>query len=269
MSPRSLLAVVTDAFGGAETIAELKREAGAAGPASVRLVVPAVEENAFRHLMGDVDGPSVAAERRLRAALAALNAAGVEASGRIGDSDPLQAAQDALLEAPADEVLIFEHVSAQAHWFEAGLFERAQECLDPPLRMVIVESDAGGAEHVVEVESAPAGTVDREAAKEIGSAYLPGLSRGDLAGMVTGVLGTIAVVILAAAATAEATPTGWQAAAILIAIATALINMAHVVGLTLMEAVRYRGGFAVFFRVLALVGTPLALLVNLLILLLA
>jgi hypothetical protein len=87
--------------------------------------------------------------------------------------------------------------------------------------------------------------------------------------MVVGIVGTVVVAVLAAAATAEATPTGWQAAAILIAIATALINMAHVVGLTLMETVRYRGGFAVFFRALALVGTPLALVVNLLILLLA
>jgi hypothetical protein len=268
MASRSLLAIVTDAFGGAETIAELRREAGADG-ASVRLVVPAVEETAFRHTMGDVDGPAVAAEERLRAALSSLRAAGVEASGRVGDSDPLQAAQDALLEAPADEVVIFEHVQRQASWFEEGLFERAQERIEPPLRMVVVESDASGAEHVVEVESAPAGTVDHEAAREVGSAYLPGLSRGDLAGMVTGIVGTIVVIVLAAAATAEATPTGWQAVAILVAIVTALINMAHVVGLTLMETVRYRGGFAVFFRVLALVGTPLALLVNLLILLLA
>ena len=59
------------------------------------------------------------------------------------------------------------------------------------------------------------------------------------------------------------TDSGWVAAAIGIAIATALINMAHVVGLTLMEAVRYRGGFAKFFRTLSLVGTPLAVLINL------
>ncbi len=88
--------------------------------------------------------------------------------------------------------------------------------------------------------------------------------------MVFGVVGTIVVIVLAAAAaTAEATPTGWQAVAIGVAIGTALINMAHVVGLTLMESVHYRGGFAAFFRTLALVGTPLAAIVNLLILLLA
>ena len=55
----------------------------------------------------------------------------------------------------------------------------------------------------------------------------------------------------------------------MIAIFTALVNMAHVVGLILFESVRYRGGFAKFFRTLALVGTPLAVLANLLILVLA
>lgn len=268
MAERLLLAIVTDAFGGPESIAELCREANGDG-VQVRLVVPAVEANPFRHTLGDVDEPKRHAEERLREALDKARENGLAATGRVGDPDPVQAAQDALLEAPADEVLIFEHEASQASWFENGLFERAQESIEPPLRMVVVERESDGADHVVDVEEAGAGTVDVGAEKEIGSAYLPGLSRADFAGMVVGVVGTIVVIVLAAAATAEATPTGWQAAAILIAIFTALINMAHVVGLTLMESVRYRGGFARFFRDLALVGTPLALVANLFILLLA
>ena len=54
--------------------------------------------------------------------------------------------------------------------------------------------------------------------------------------------------------------TGWRAVAIGLAIAIALVNMANVVGLLLMESVRYRGGFAKFFRLLALVGTPVVVL---------
>ena len=42
----------------------------------------------------------------------------------------------------------------------------------------------------------------------------------------------------------------------------ALVNMAHVVGLTLMESVRYRGGFAKLFRYLSLIGTQLAVVAN-------
>ena len=45
--------------------------------------------------------------------------------------------------------------------------------------------------------------------------------------------------------------------------------MAHVVGLTLFESVHYHGGFAKIFRTLSLVGTPLAVLINLAILLFA
>ncbi|HSS34102.1 MAG TPA: hypothetical protein VLL27_12555 [Solirubrobacterales bacterium] len=268
MTERRLLAIVTDAFGGPESIAELRRQASSRS-VQVRLIVPAVEASPLRHTLGDVDEPKREAEERLRVSLGALRESGLDATGRVGDPDPVQAAEDALLEAPADEVLIFEHSEGQARWFEHGLFERAQENLEPPLRMVVVESENGGGDHVVEVEEAGAGTVEVDAEKEVGSAYLPGLSRADFAGMVVGVVGTIVVIVLAAAATAEATPTGWQAAAILVAIFTALINMAHVVGLTLMESVHYRGGFAKFFRSLALVGTPLALVVNLFILLLA
>lgn len=270
MAERLLLAIVTDAFGGPESIAELRRQTNG-GAAEVRLIVPAVEANPFRHTLGDVDQPKRQAEERLRVALAKVRESGLTATGHVGDPDPVQAAQDALLEAPADEVLIFEHEASQASWFEDGLFERAQESIEPPLRMIVVESESesDGADHVVGVEEAGEGTVDVDADKEIGSAYLPGLSRADFAGMVVGVVGTIIVIVLAAAATAEATPTEWQAAAILIAIFTALINMAHVVGLTLMESVSYRGGFARFFRDLALVGTPLALVANLFILLLA
>ena len=88
--------------------------------------------------------------------------------------------------------------------------------------------------------------------------------------MVAGIVGTI----VAASSPPRPPPAraprpAGHAVAILIAIATALVNMAHVVGLTLMESVRYRGGFAKFFRTLSLVGTPLAVLINLVILLFA
>jgi hypothetical protein len=258
-----LLAIVPDSIEGPEPIEELRRHE-ANGGVELRVVVPAVEASAFRHTLGDIDEPRAEAEKRLRATLDLLQRNGVEAAGEVGDPDPVQAAQDALLKAPADEILIFEHEDDQSRWFEEGLFDRAKAGLEPPLRMVVLHAKRDGAEEVVEVEEAGRGTVDPDADKEVGSAYLPGLTRGDFAGMVAGILGTIVVAILAAAvASGGGDETGRQAAAILIAIATALINMAHVVGLTLMESVRYRGGFAKFFRNLALIGTPIAVVVNL------
>ncbi|HZO06152.1 MAG TPA: hypothetical protein VFB52_07170 [Solirubrobacterales bacterium] len=265
-----VLAIFTDGLHGEEPIEEIRRAGNDTG-VDLRVICPAVEANAFRHTLGDIDEPKVEAEERLQQVLAALRASGIEAAGEVGDPDPVQAAQDALLEAPADEVLLFEHEEAQARWFEGGLFERAQEGLEPPLRMIALHSDgAGTPDHVVEVEEAGPGLYNPDEGHEIGGSYLPGLSRGDFAGMVFGIFGTIIVAILAAAVAAKGgQESGPEAAAILIAIGVALVNLAHVVGLTLMESVRYRGGFATFFRLLALIGTPLAILANLLLLVLA
>jgi len=265
---RRVLAIVPDELQAGEEIDQIRHVTDASG-ADLRIVVPAVEATAFRHTMGDIDEAKQQAEERLRASLSSLHANGIEASGEVGDPDPVQAAQDALLKAPADEVLIFEREAQQARWFEEGLFEKAQAAIEPPLRMVVVHSGDADGEHVVAVEEAGSGTDGKEEEDIEISKNFPPLSSRDLAGILIGIVGTIAVAILAAAVASGPGPeAGWKAVAIGIAIFTALINMAHVVGLTLFESVRYRGGFATFFRTLSMVGTPTALLINLLILLL-
>lgn len=269
-SGHRVLAIVTDRIGGREAIDQL-RQHGQAGGLLLHVVVPAVEATPLRHTLGDIDESRRDATARLQEVLGELRRHGVEASGEVGDPDPIQAAEDALLESPADEVVIFENVGEQARWFEDGLFERARENLDPPLRMIDVEHEPSGPDHVLGVETAGRGLENLDAGREIGSAYVPNLSRGDFAGMVAGIVGTIVVVVLAAAVTGsdDTKESGWEAAAILIAIGVALINMAHVVGLTLFETVRYRGGFARLFRTLSLIVTPTAATINLLILLFA
>ncbi len=151
-----LLAIVTGGIEGSEPIEEIRR-AGNGDGVELRVVVPAVEATAFRHTLGDIDEPKKEAEARLTAVLATLRGNGIEAAGEVGDPDPVQAAQDALLKAPADEVLIFEHEQDQARWFEDGLFEKAQAGLDPPLRMVVLHGDGDGSEHVVDGREGRAG----------------------------------------------------------------------------------------------------------------
>jgi hypothetical protein len=260
-----LLAIVTDDPLGPEPLCEIHsgpRDQG--NEVDLRVIVPAVEANAFRHTLGDIDEPRREAEARLGRVLEELRANGIEATGEVGDPDPIQAAQDALLKAPANEVVIFEHEHTQARWFEEGLLEKAEAGLEPPLRVVALRSDRSGEEHVVAVEASGPGTRDPAEGHEIGSAYLPGLSRADFAGMVAGIFGTIVAAILAGAVAVDNDEViGRAAAAILIAIGIALVNLAHVVGLTLMESVRYRGGFAKLFRDIAVIGTPLVVLINL------
>jgi hypothetical protein len=265
-----VIAVITDQIGGSEAIEQLRSIAGGE-EVDLRLIAAPVEANPLRHTLGDVDEPRREARERLEASLASLRGAGLQASGEVGDPDPVQAARDALLEAPADEVVIFEREASESRWFEGDLAERAKEAIEAPLRIVRLDSSPAQnfPSHVVDVETAPRGTIDPDAEHEVGSAYLPGFSRTDFAGMCVGVIGTIVAIVLAAAVGAESNgpQSGWKAVAIGVAITVALINMAHVVGLLLMESVRYRGGFARFFRTLSLVGTPTAVLLNLIILL--
>jgi len=268
---RRVIAILTDNLHGSEPVEEILANADQDG-VELRVVVPATEINALRHTLGDIDEPKQEAEERLERALRTLRENGIEVSGEVGDPDPVQAAQDALLKAPADEVLIFEHCEEQSRWYEEGLLEKAQEGIEPPLRVVVVETgDDDHPDHVVEVEETGQGTVNPVAGKEIGGgAYVPGMTRSDFAGIVAGIAGTVIVAILAAAiASGNGHESGWEAVAILIAIGVALANLAHVVGLGIFESIRYRGGFARFFRRIALTITPLAIIVNLAILVFA
>lgn len=267
MAEHSLIAVITPAFGSQESIEALKEEVSGNDNGSateVRLVAPAVELNPLHHTLGDIDEPRVEAKKRLDAAVAKVRAAGLDdVSFEVGDPDPVQAAQDALLARPADEVLIFAHADDSKDWYEGGLWEHAEDSLEPPLKLVVLDGGASGNAHVVETDRSTAGLSNTDAGHEFSNAYVPDMTRGDLGGIVLGIVGTIVAIVLAAVATSGGTATGWRAVAIGLTIAIALVNMANVVGTLLMESVRYRGGFAKMFRTLALVGTPLVILINL------
>lgn len=270
MAGRSLIAIVTPAFGSRESVEALRREAVEGDGAEVRLVAPAVEANTLHHTLGDIDHPRVEAQKRLEEALAAAKAGGVTiATAAVGDPDPVQAAQDALLEKPADEVLIFSHADDAKDWYEGDLWKHAEDSLEPPLKLIVVDGGPDSKEHVVDTETSSRGYSNTEADSEVGAAYVSGLTRGDLAAMAFGIVGTIVVIILAAVAATGGTATGWRAVAIGIAIAVALVNMSNVVGTLLMESVRYRGGFAKMFRDISLIATPVAIVINALVVILA
>jgi hypothetical protein len=270
MAVDSLIAVVTPAFGCKESVEALAREVNGGG-AEVRLVAPAVATNSLDGAFGEVDEPRVEARARLESALAAARALGLSVSGEVGDADPVQAAQDALLVAPAEEVLIFCHDDDCREWYEGGLWRQAEARLEPPLKMVVLDGGDGDGAHVVRTQETAAGHLAAHAHVdgEFGASYLPGLTRSDVAVLVLGIVGTIVAIILAAAAVGGGSPIGWNAVAIGVAIAIALINMSNVVGSLLMDSVSYRGTFARLFRDLAVVGTPLAILANLAILVFA
>ncbi len=109
------------------------------GSAEVHVVSPALNSR-LRHWISDVDQARHAAEDRLVKCLGRLRAAGLDARGSVGDSDPLQAIADALHFFPADEIVIATHPKERSNWLERDLVERARSRYALPIVHVVVGS---------------------------------------------------------------------------------------------------------------------------------
>lgn len=135
-----LLVVVTVAVAeppAVEAIAAAAARGGADGDDSehgpeVLVLAPALNPR-LSHWLSDLRGARLAAQERLAVSLAALAAARVEAHGRVGDTDPVQAVEDTLASYPAQEVIFVSGADdAEA---EVGELRRR---LDRPLEHVVV-----------------------------------------------------------------------------------------------------------------------------------
>ena len=98
--------------------------------------------------MNEEESARAAAQVRLDNSLAAIRGAGLDASGEIGDDDPLQAIEDALRTFAPDELIISTHPEGRSNWLERGIVEHARERFALPVTHVIVDLAA---------ESAPSG----------------------------------------------------------------------------------------------------------------
>ncbi len=77
--------------------------------AEVMVVAPALQESGIRFWMSDADEAIGKAEAVRKETVERLGQEGVPASGETGESDPLQAIQDALQSFPADRIVVFTH----------------------------------------------------------------------------------------------------------------------------------------------------------------
>ena len=108
------------------------------GDAEVLVVSPALNSR-LRHWTSDEDEARAAAQDRLDESLSALAADEVEARGRVGDDDPIQAIEDSLRVFGADEIVISTHPPGRSNWLERGVVERAGEKFDLPIVHVVVD----------------------------------------------------------------------------------------------------------------------------------
>lgn len=137
---RRILVIANETAGGATLREEIVRRS--AGYSSQVLVVSPALNSPLKHWVSDEDGARAAARRRLDESLQRLAAAGIRASGEVGDADPLQAIEDALRTFGADELIISTHPEGRSHWLERGVVEAARERFAVPIAHVVVDLEA-------------------------------------------------------------------------------------------------------------------------------
>ena len=110
-------------------------------------------------------------------------------TGEVGASDPVAAASEALHQYPAELILVVAAERDRGGW-ENGLFERAQNELDPPVRMVAI-----GPQQAEPAAPRPAAPIHHAGRAE----RLPRFSNGDpvaIGAAVVGAILGIAVIVL-------------------------------------------------------------------------
>src|SRR5262245_22507517 len=133
-----ILVIANETVGGEELLAELKRRVEGQPSSQVFVVCPALNSK-LRHWVSDEDQARVAAQSRLDESLEAMRAAGIEARGQIGDSDPMQAIEDGIRVFAPDELVISTHPEGRSHWLERGIVESTRERFACPVAHVVVD----------------------------------------------------------------------------------------------------------------------------------
>jgi hypothetical protein len=138
---RRILVLANETVGGLR-LREVIREKASGYPSSrVHVVAPALN-SPVRHWASDEDPARRAAEERLQASLARLREGGIDASGGVGDSEPLQALEDGLRLFDADEIVISTHPEGRSHWLEKGVVQQARARFAVPITHVVVDLEA-------------------------------------------------------------------------------------------------------------------------------
>jgi hypothetical protein len=134
---RRILVVANETAGG-RALQDVIREKSRGGREKVLVVSPALN-SPLRQLASDEDPARAEAQERLDTSLARLQEAGISARGEVGDSDPLQAIEDALRTFGPDEIIISTHPEGKSHWLERGIVSTARERFAVPITHVVVD----------------------------------------------------------------------------------------------------------------------------------
>jgi hypothetical protein len=138
MSGKRLLVVATATVEASE-LRECLR--GHAGPdADVRVVAPASDLSPLEWLANDEDEARGEAAEIAGEAERAAEPEAARVETEVGDSDPVQAIEDALRRFPAEEVLVVTRRGDEANWLEKDAAEAASERFGLPVTQLVVGS---------------------------------------------------------------------------------------------------------------------------------
>jgi hypothetical protein len=237
-------------------------------PAEARIVAPALVESPLDLAAGDVDDQIEEAHRRLEDSVAALEQSGIQATGDVGEADPVLALGDALRLFPADEVIVVAHPRERGTWLEEDVVERARREVDVPVTVIEIEPGEAAVKAVREVS--PARSEEPGGGRE--ATYDISMSTRDKFAFLVGIAGTIALGIASIACAdgqgsghsglgADA-GTGSCAVPIGLGLGAFIVTVFHGAALVLMRGAGYRGRWESLAAYTLIIGIPPAVLIG-------
>jgi hypothetical protein len=133
--PRRLLVIATASVPAADLRASVRAQVG--DDAELLVVAPASGISRLDWLTNAEDDARTDAAGRADQVAEAAPTDNVES--RVGDSDPLQAIEDALRTFPADELIVVSLPDEDAGWLEQGSAETALSRFSLPVTRLVVE----------------------------------------------------------------------------------------------------------------------------------
>jgi nucleotide-binding universal stress UspA family protein len=134
---RRVLVVANETVAGEELLSTISTLA-LSQQTHFRVVCPALNSR-LKTYTSDEDPAREAAQERLGATLARLASVGIEASGEVGDGDPLVAVDDAVRTFGPNEIVISTHPPGRSNWLEKGVVDSIRARYDVPVTHVVVD----------------------------------------------------------------------------------------------------------------------------------
>jgi hypothetical protein len=136
MSRKRLLVVATAEIDPGSLREAVRDHAG--DEAEIRVVAPASDISPLRWLASDEDAARAEAAEVASEVAESVEPEAAHTEAEVGDTDPVQAIEDALRTFPADEVIVVTRPDDDASWLEEDSAEEARERFGVPVTRLTV-----------------------------------------------------------------------------------------------------------------------------------